>query len=226
MSRASLLTKWRMLSTICAGHERLGQRTATSPSLRTTRDPHEGHVAASANAEPRLVRLRGLRTLLADDRADDLRDHFAGALDDDLVAGADVLAADVVEIVQRGALYRHTADLDRRQDGERSKHTRSPHADLDREQPCGRRCRRKLEGYRPTRVMGDAAERRLHGEVVDFDNDTVDVEVELTSALLPATALSRYGFDRRLARSFRVDPEALFAQPLQRAVVVGELEPF
>ena len=42
---APLLTKCLMLSTICAGQERFGQRTATSPSSRTTREPHEGHVS-------------------------------------------------------------------------------------------------------------------------------------------------------------------------------------
>ena len=43
MSIAPLLTKCLMLSTSCAGHERFGQRTATSPVSRTTREPHAGH---------------------------------------------------------------------------------------------------------------------------------------------------------------------------------------
>jgi hypothetical protein len=35
------------------------------------------------------------------DRADDLRDHVAGALDDDEVTLADVLAVDVLLVVER-----------------------------------------------------------------------------------------------------------------------------
>ena len=39
---APRLTKCLTASTICAGHERFGQRTATSPSSRTTGEPQAG----------------------------------------------------------------------------------------------------------------------------------------------------------------------------------------
>ena len=45
--------------------------------------------------------------------ADDLRDHVAGALDDHGVADADVLAGDLVGVVQGGVLDHHAADRDR-----------------------------------------------------------------------------------------------------------------
>ena len=46
---------------------------------------------------------------------DDLRDHIAGALDDDGVADADVLARDLVLVVQGGALHDDAAHGDRLQ---------------------------------------------------------------------------------------------------------------
>ena len=71
--------------------------------------------------EPVWLRARG--TVLDDD-VDDLRDHVAGALDDDGVADADVLAVadrltiiadagDVVLVVQRRVLYDDAADCHR-----------------------------------------------------------------------------------------------------------------
>ena len=48
MSMAPLLTKCLMLSTSCAGHERLGQRTATSPVSRTVSEPQAGQVRGMA----------------------------------------------------------------------------------------------------------------------------------------------------------------------------------
>src|SRR5205085_10348171 len=52
-------------------------------------------------------------------RPDDLRDHVAGALDDDDVALADLLAVDVLLVVQRRPRDGDTADLDRLEDGPR-----------------------------------------------------------------------------------------------------------
>ena len=45
MSMAPRLTKCRTASTICAGQERFGQRTATSPSSRTTGESQAGQRA-------------------------------------------------------------------------------------------------------------------------------------------------------------------------------------
>ena len=59
-----------------------------------------------------LVRLRVGRAALGD-HADNLRDHVAGALHDDGVADAHVLARDLVLVVQGGALHDDPADRDR-----------------------------------------------------------------------------------------------------------------
>jgi len=63
---------------------------------------------------------------LAQQRADDLRDHVAGALHDDRVARPHVLAVDVVDIMQSGTLYRDATDLDRLQHGEGRQNTGAP----------------------------------------------------------------------------------------------------
>ena len=63
---------------------------------------------------------------------DDLRDHVAGALDDHEVADADVLAADVVLVVEGRARDRDAADLDRLELGERIEDAGAPDADVDR----------------------------------------------------------------------------------------------
>ena len=58
----------------------------------------------------RAARVR--RPALQHDR-DDLRDHVAGALQHHGVADADVLAGDLVLVVQRGVLHQHAADIHR-----------------------------------------------------------------------------------------------------------------
>ena len=105
-----------------------------------------------------------------------------------VVAGADVLAADVVLVVQRGALDRDPADEHRLQHGERRQHAGAPHVDLDAVQARGHGRRRELEGDRPARVVGHAAQRRLESVAIDFDHGAVDVVVELVAALLPGAA--------------------------------------
>ena len=75
------------------GQARFGQRCMTSPSGLTISAPQSGHFAGIRNG---FVSAR-----VREHRADDLRNHVAGALDDHRVALADVLAVDVLLVVQR-----------------------------------------------------------------------------------------------------------------------------
>src|SRR5262249_30066029 len=61
----------------------------------------------------------------------DLRDHIARTLDDDGIADADILAGDLVLVVQGGALYDDTADSDRFEHRHRGQGALA--ADLDRD---------------------------------------------------------------------------------------------
>src|SRR3984893_12587868 len=78
----------------------------------------------------KLVRLRILRPAVEHDR-DDLWDHVTGALDDDGVADPDILARDLVLIVQGGTLHDDPADGDRLEHRHRGQ--RALAADLDRD---------------------------------------------------------------------------------------------
>src|SRR5581483_3792484 len=74
------------------------------------------------------VLLRALRPFLRNN-GDDLRNDVAGALQDDGVADAHVLAFDLVLVVQRGVAHQHAADIHRLQACDRRE--RAGAADLD-----------------------------------------------------------------------------------------------
>ena len=124
MSKASRLTKCCRRSTAWAGQIRPPvQRRTASPSSRTAWLSQTGQW--SGKTKGLLPRGRFVRH-----HRDHLRDHVAGALDDDGVAVADVLARDLVLVVQGGAADDDAADGDRLQLGHRRQ--RAGAADLDR----------------------------------------------------------------------------------------------
>ena len=146
--------------------------------------PQNGHFAGG--------RGRRRAALLLDDvrrRRDDLRDHVAGAQHDHLLARPDVLAREVLLVVQRRHADAHAADDHRLEHGVGA-HVAEladvPHH-LLQSRHGGRR--RELPGDRPARVAPDRAEPALQRQVVDLDDDAVDLEVELAAALLPLQAL-------------------------------------
>src|SRR3546814_3778489 len=76
------------------------------------------------------IGLAVLRPLLLYD-LDHLGNDVAGALNDDVVALADVLARDLVLVVQGGARDHHAADGDRLQVGDRRQRAGAPDLDGD-----------------------------------------------------------------------------------------------
>ena len=136
-----------------AGHETFSQRHTASSSSRCRWLPHS---RARRRHHPRLRVGRPL----AEDGTDDARNDVAGLLDDDPVAGADVLARDVVGVVQRRHRHGRAADEDRLEHGKR-RH-RSGAADVDRDLLQQRRLllRRELERDRPARELARRAELR------------------------------------------------------------------
>src|SRR5262249_22349488 len=94
-------------------------------------------------------------------RADDLRDHVARTLDDHVVSLADVLAVDVLLVVERGARDRHAAHLHRLEERPRVERAGTPDADADLVQPGGRGQRRPLERARPAGTGVQRAEPAL-----------------------------------------------------------------
>ena len=149
-------------------------------------------------------------------RADDLRDHVAGPLHDDEVSLADVLAADVVLVVQRRARHGHTADVNRLELCKRIENAGAAHADVDLREPRYCRRRRPLEGARETRASVERPEALLLVEGVDLDDDPVDLVAERGPTLLPGNAGVGHLGDRPDALRVRVRPEAALAEPIER----------
>jgi hypothetical protein len=94
-------------------------------------------------------------------RTDDLRDHVARALHDDRVADADVLAVDVVLVVERRVRDGDAADLDRLQLRPGVERTCPPHSDADLQEFCLRGHRCPLVGARPARTAVELAQATL-----------------------------------------------------------------
>ena len=158
-------------------------------------------------------------------RRHDLGDHVARAHDDHLVALANVLAVQVLLVVERRLLDRHARHLHGLQHRERDHVPGAadvPGHLLEDGRGGGRR---ELPRDRAARLTSDHAELALKVEVVDLHDDAVDLEVERVAALLPGLAGSHDLLDRVLDLHVPVDPEAVVAEPLERLVMRLELEP-
>jgi len=123
--------------------------------------------AADRTVVGKQVRLRILRPAVEHDR-DDLGDHVAGALDHDGVADADILARDLVLVVQGGTLHDHTPDGDRLEHRHRGQRALAANLDPDVVQHGLRLLCGKFLGDRPARRPADHAEPLLQGEIVDL----------------------------------------------------------
>ncbi len=149
-------------------------------------------------------------------RPDDLRNHVPGPLHDHEVALADLLAVDVLLVVQRRARDGDTADLDRLEQRPRVERTRPPDADQDLVQRRLRRHRSPLERARPARPVVQRAEASLLLERVDLDHDPVDLVVELDAPLLPGCAGLGDLLDRLEPLREGVGAEATLGEPGER----------
>jgi hypothetical protein len=147
--------------------------------------------------------------------ADDLRDHVARALDDHEIALADVLAADVVLVVERGARHRHAPHVHGLELGERVEDTRASHADVDLHEPRHGRRGRPLERAGEARSAVQRAQPALLIERIDLDHDAVDLVAEARAPRLPLDTGFRDLVDRLDPLRARVGAEAALAQPLE-----------
>ena len=153
-----------------------------------------------------------------------LRDDVAGAQHDDVLARAQVLADDVLLVVQRRQLDGHAADVDGLELGERVHVAELADVPLHALQPRDRRRGRELPGDRPARIAPDDAQAALQLDVVDLDHHAVDLEVELAAALLPRQAAGDHLVLGRQPRDVVVDAEAVLLEPLKRVPMAGEAD--
>ena len=135
-----------------AGHDVFSQRQTASPSARCSAAPQRGHVGRH---HPRLR----VRRPPAQHRADDARDDVAGLLDDHPVAFADVLARDVVGVVQRRHRDRRAGEEHRLEHRERRHRAGAADVDVDPSQQRRLLLRGELEGDRPARELAGGAEQ-------------------------------------------------------------------
>ena len=122
-------------------------------------------------------RLAIVRPLLLD-HADDLRNHIAGALHHHGVAGADVLARNLVLVVERRAGNGDAADVHRLKLCDRSQRPGAPDRDRDAVEHGLGLLGRELVGDGPAWRAAGGAETLLPIETVDLEDDAVDLEVE------------------------------------------------
>jgi len=174
--------KKRIASLRCAGQTRPPvQRIAASPSSRLAGEPHS--LRRCRSAAPSAVRRLGIRGSAFQHRADDFRDHITGAAHDHGIADAQILARQLVEIVQRGIGHRGAADEHRLQARHRRQRAGAPDLQIDRQQCRQRFFGRKLVRDCPARRARHVAELALPVEAIDLVDHAVDVVRQLLAQL-------------------------------------------
>ena len=148
--------------------------------------------------------------------ADDLGDDVPRTLDDHVVALTNVLAVDVLLVVQGRAGHRDAADLDRLEHRPGVQGAGAADADQDLVQPRGGRHRRPLERTSPPRAVVEAAQALLLVEAVDLDHEAVDLVVELDPPRFPLAAGLEDRLDRLVPLGERVGAETALAKPVER----------
>ena len=172
----------------------------------------------------------GVFRALVEHHVDHLRDHVAGALDDDGVADADIAALaqglavaadalDVILVVQRDVLHDHAADADRLELADRRERAGAADLDLDVLEHGDGALGRELVRDRPARRARDEAEPLLPVETVDFVDDAVDVVVEIGAGLLDFAVESDELLDRMADLGERIGLEAAAGEPFDHAAL-------
>src|SRR5579871_397615 len=146
-----------------------------------------GDAVAFRAAMRKVEGLAPARTLFLDD-AHDLRNDIAGALDDHRVADTDVLALDLVFIVQGRAANDDAAHRDGLEIGDRRQRAASADIDEDVVDHGLRLLCREFMRDSPTRRAADEAQALLEIEVVDLVDHAVDV-IGQARALLADVAM-------------------------------------
>ncbi len=156
---------------------------------------------------------------LAGHRPHDLRDDVSGPLHDHRVADADVLAADVVLVVQRRLLDDDAAHLHRLQHGEGVEAAGAPHVDGDLQQLRRRLDGRELVGHGPARLSSHVAQPLLQRQPVDLHHQAVDLVLQVVALLHPLLVVAVDLLQMAAAGDVGVDAEAEVAQPVERLQV-------
>ena len=112
----------------------------------------------------------------------DLRNHVAGALNDDGIAHPHILAIDLVLVVERCARDRDTTDVNRCEACHGRQGARASDLDFDSLDDRRLLLRRKLERDRPTRSARERSEFPLQVEAVYLDDGPIDLDRLIVAA--------------------------------------------
>ena len=133
--------------------------------------------------------------------ADHLGDDLAGLLDHHRVADADVLAGDLVGVVQAGPLDGRAGQAHRLQVGHRRQLARLADLDADVDDLGDGLLGLVLEGDRPARALAARPGARA-GQVVDLDHQAVGLEIERVPLVVPALGVLDHLLDRVVATRY------------------------
>ena len=126
-----------------------------------------------------LRHLVGHGILRVADNADDLRDDVAGFPHLNGIADAEAELADEILVVEGRAGHRRTGEEDRVEAGRRGQYACAAHSDLDAAQGRLLDFGRILERDGPAGELVGRAHQVALGEVIDLDDRTIHVEIEL-----------------------------------------------
>ena len=126
-----------------------------------------------------LRHLVGHGILRVADNADDLRDDVAGFPHLNGIADAETELADEILVVEGRAGHRRTGEEDRVEAGGRGQYACAAHSDLDAAQGRLLDFGRILERDGPAGELVGRAHQVALGEVIDLDDRTIHVEIEL-----------------------------------------------
>ena len=157
-------------------------------------------------------------------RAHDLGDHVTRLVHDDGVALAHVFAADLVDVVQRGARDGGAGDCHRIELGDRREYAGAAHLDANLAQDGLLFLGRELKGNGPARRTGSKAQVELLLKAVHLYDHAVDVVVQVAAMLerLGAELVNLGG--RGTTGHVGVDAKAGAAQPVQKLALTVNMQ--
>ena len=157
-------------------------------------------------------------------RTYDLGNHVACLVHDDGVALAHVFAADLVDVMQRGARDGGAGNRHRVELGDRREHTGAAHLDANFAQDGLLFLGRELKGNGPARRAGGKAQVELLLEAVDLYDHAVDVVVQV-AAVLERLGTELVDLGRRGATSHvGVDAKAGATQPIEELALAVDVQ--
>ena len=182
------------------------------------------HGAAAHGADLGHLPVDRIGRALVKHRTHDLGDHVARLVHDDGVALAHVLAANLVDVVQRGARDGGAGNRHRIELGDRREHTGAAHLDANLAQDGLLFLGRELKGNGPARRASGKAQVELLLEAVDLYDHAVDVVVQIT-AVLKCLGTELVNLSRRgAAGHVGVDAEAGAAQPVEELTLAVDVQ--